>query len=162
MEEKFIPALFDSSSVEDLRELLSLNPRDGGLGINILRNDAEEQWEASTKITEPHVISIMNQENCVRTENGQGIKLGEIKSAVKMAAIEKKKKRVQQVKDSIPENAKRCMERAQDKGASAWLSPLPIENQKLVLNKEEFRDALRLRYDLRLPNLPSVCPCGKN
>ena len=35
---------------------------------------------------------------------------------------------------------------ARDKGASGWLNVLPLEDIGYVLNKEEFRDALGLRY----------------
>ena len=30
------------------------------------------------------------------------------------------------------------------------------------MNKEEFRDALALRYDKFIPGLPSRCPCGNH
>jgi hypothetical protein len=52
-------------------------------------------------------------------------------------------------------------EQARDKGASSWLNALPIEDQQFVLNKGEFKDALRLRYNIELENLPTVCPCGE-
>ncbi len=29
------------------------------------------------------------------------------------------------------------------------------------MNKEEFRDAIRLRYNMNLDNLPTYCPCGQ-
>ena len=50
---------------------------------------------------------------------------------------------------------------ARDRGASSWLNSLPIKELKFVLNKEEFWDSLRLRYNLDLENLPTTCPCGK-
>ena len=49
---------------------------------------------------------------------------------------------------------------ARDKGASSWLNALPLQDQGLALNKQEFRDSLRLRYNLALPDLPSHCTCG--
>ena len=48
------------------------------------------------------------------------------------------------------------------KGASGLLNVLPLEDEGYVLNKEEFRDALALRYNKSIPNLPSQCPCGKS
>ena len=47
-----------------------------------------------------------------------------------------------------------------DKGASHWLNALPICEQGFNLTKQEFRDALRLRYSIPLPGLPSSCVCG--
>ena len=52
-------------------------------------------------------------------------------------------------------------EQARDKGASSWLNSFPIEEQGFNLNKEEFRDALRLRYSLPLRDLPIYCTCGE-
>ena len=53
------------------------------------------------------------------------------------------------------------MEQARDKGASSWLNALPVEEMGFNLNKGEFRDALRLRYNMNLNDLPSTCACGK-
>ena len=53
------------------------------------------------------------------------------------------------------------IEQTTDKGASSWLNALPLENQDFNLNKAEFIDALRLRYDIPLENLPSTCACGE-
>ena len=52
------------------------------------------------------------------------------------------------------------LSRARDKGASNWLTVIPLEDEGYVLNKEEFRDAICLRYGLTLKGLPSKCPCN--
>ena len=49
---------------------------------------------------------------------------------------------------------------SRDKGASSWLNAIPLADQGLAVNKQEFRDSLRLRYDLPLVDLPSHCICG--
>ena len=49
----------------------------------------------------------------------------------------------------------------QEKGASSWLTVLPLKDQGFTLNKEEFRGALSLRYDRKIKNLPSKCSCGE-
>lgn len=46
------------------------------------------------------------------------------------------------------------------KGASSWLTVLPIRDVNFDLNKSECRDAVELRYDWEIPDLPSVCLCG--
>ena len=55
-----------------------------------------------------------------------------------------------------------AVEQARDKGASSWLTAILLEQQGFQLNKEEFRDSLRLRYGLPLQNLPRFCPCGQS
>ena len=54
------------------------------------------------------------------------------------------------------------MDVAEDKGASHWLSALPLAHQGFTLHKGAFRDALYLRYDCRPSNLPSCCVCGQD
>ena len=49
---------------------------------------------------------------------------------------------------------------ASEKGASSWLSTLPIIEHGFALHKGAFRDALCLRYGWRPAHLPSHCICG--
>jgi hypothetical protein len=56
---------------------------------------------------------------------------------------------------------RRNLEQLAQPGASTWLGALPLKEQGFNLNKAEFQDALHLRYDKRLKNLPFTCPCGK-
>ena len=46
------------------------------------------------------------------------------------------------------------------KGASKWLTVIPIDEMGFTLNKGEFRDALKLRYDWEIADKPSLCVCG--
>ena len=48
-----------------------------------------------------------------------------------------------------------------EKGASSWLSTLPIEEHGFALHKGAFREALCLRYGWHPPHLPSHCTCSK-
>ena len=73
----------------------------------------------------------------------------------------KQQLRKENTEATIPEYMKRCVEQARDDGASSWLNALPLKDQKLDLNKEQFTDALNLRYNQRLRNLPTHCPCGE-
>ena len=45
-------------------------------------------------------------------------------------------------------------------GSSNWLTSLPINDEGYVLNKQQFSDALRIRYNWQIPRLPSNCVCG--
>ena len=74
----------------DLRQLVTLTPAQGGLGVPDLRFEAPQQFAASTSITAPHVDSITTQsmfmvagENSTK-ESKSNIKpwncLGEIKN----------------------------------------------------------------------------------
>ena len=52
------------------------------------------------------------------------------------------------------------MDLATQKGASSWLAVVPIRDMNFDLNKSEFRDAVKLRYDWDVPDIPSVCVYG--
>ena len=54
---------------------------------------------------------------------------------------------------------KRALELAAEKGAGAWLTSLPLQSMGYTLNKQEFRDAICLRYGWRIPNTPIYCAC---
>ena len=47
---------------------------------------------------------------------------------------------------------------ARDKGATSWLTSLPLH--ELALHEQEFRDSLRMHYNLPLEDLPSRSTCG--
>ena len=50
---------------------------------------------------------------------------------------------------------------AAEKGSSAWLTVLPLQDLGFNLNKREFRDAIKLRYDWPVEEIPSTCACGE-
>ena len=70
------------------------------------------------------------------------------------------KEKPDQVKDSVSGKTSRAVDLATQKGASSWLTVLPIRDMNFDLNKSEFRDAVKLRYDWDVPDMPSVCVCG--
>ena len=49
-----------------------------------------------------------------------------------------------------------------EKGASSWLTVLPTKEHGFTLTKNEFRDAIHLRYSKTLKGMPSQYPCGQN
>ena len=52
--------------------------------------------------------------------------------------------------DRLPPDLLLHVNQARNKGASSWLTSLPLQEQGLALNKQEFRDSLRMRYNLPL------------
>jgi len=84
-----------------------------------------------------------------------------LRSELVSAKAERIKEKTTTVHDNLPEDAQRFMEQSQDRGASSWVNAIPIEEEGFNVNKQEFFDALRLRYNFPLPGLPPVCACGK-
>ena len=48
---------------------------------------------------------------------------------------------------------------ATHKGVYSWLTLLPIRDMNFDLNKSEFQDVVKLRYDWEVADTPSVCVC---
>ena len=61
---------------------------------------------------------------------------------------------------TIPKLRQRAMDLAQKRGASSWLTTLPLEKFGLTLHKGVFRDAIALRYGWQPALIPSTCACG--
>ena len=63
----FLPSLFGRAEPlpEELKELVSLSPAQGGIGIPDLKSEILEQFNASLDITAPHVNSIVNQSSFI-------------------------------------------------------------------------------------------------
>ena len=61
----------------------------------------------------------------------------------------------------LPQASRLSVELASEKGASSWLTTLPVVELGFHLNKSEFRDGLCLRYNWPLRYLPSHCVCGQ-
>ena len=62
------------------------------------------------------------------------------------------------MKNSLPTKAKRAV--ATEKGSSNWLTVIPFKELDYNLNKKEFRDAIKLRYDWEITDTPMLCACN--
>ena len=62
---------------------------------------------------------------------------------------------------SVSQSLQRSLSLAAERGASTWLSALPLATHGFHLSKSAFRDAIHLRYGWTPPNLPSLCACGR-
>jgi hypothetical protein len=66
------------------------------------------------------------------------------------------------IRESLPATKQRTMDLLNEKGASSWLTVLPLKEYGFNLNKSECRDALCLRYNWQLKNVAQHCVCGVN
>ena len=48
-----------------------------------------------------------------------------------------------------------------EKGASSWISTLPLKECGFVLSKQQFQDAIRIKYNIPLDGISQECACGK-
>jgi len=157
---KLIPLLTGSSPPNDtLRRLLSLPVRMGGLGLSS-PEDLRCEFTFSRQISSPLVSCILRQEMSYTPEvmNAQL----SAKSEVKRQRRENLNVAASSIYDSLSQDLKRAVDLATEKGASSWLSTLPIQEHGFALHKAAFYDAIAMRYGWMPTNVPTSCACGKS
>ena len=153
----FIPALTGRPPCSLLeRDLLSLPVRLGGLGLRNPAAESPSTFQASQCLTAPLVALIVAQEakQIVDPDSISTIK------NIKTSNRQRQTQLARSVHDQLPPQLKRCVDLAQEKGSSSWLSVLPFDEHGFYLHKGEFRDALCLRYGWNLGSMPQTCNCG--
>jgi hypothetical protein len=157
----FIPAITEGRVTvcsTDERLLLSLPVKKGGLAIPIFSNVAEFEFANSRLATQQLVINIKNQDSTSPVDREQ-YKIS--RKNIINAREERNNRILEQVRVKMDPEKLRASDLSRMKGASRWLTILPLKSEKFVLNKREFYDALSLRYRWIPKYLPSLCPCGK-
>ena len=159
IDEYIIKALFNGVALSYTERIwLSLPPRLGGLGLCIPSEIADIYYQNSKDITTILVDKIVNQHKKTYESIETDTKLK------KMRIRNEKKKREEEklayVKDLLPSHKLKVLEATTEKGASSWLTTLPLKDQGFYLNKQTFWDTIYLRYGLTLSRLPLKCVCG--
>ena len=65
--------------------------------------------------------------------------------------------KLEDLRNSLPEKTRRAVDLTAEKGASSWMTVIPVKEMDLNLNKREFKDAVNLRYDWQINDVPNVC-----
>jgi len=152
---KLLPAILGTSNISVLdRALYSILIRCGGHGIPNFEEKADHDYHTSVQITAPLAAIMITQGNTL--PNPDEVKTTRAEIHKQNSDIEKQHEEV--VIGTMNETTKKAVEQAKEKGASNWLSTLPLEDQGFTLNKGEFRDAIAIRYNKELRGLPSKCP----
>ena len=142
------------------RELFSLPVSLGGLGICDPYQVSGEHYSFSRELSRPLVDLILQQ--CITLPHDVIDSQCTILKQLSQAKHQSQVDTVQSVlARSPPHNLRLALECCQEKGASSWLSAIPIEQHGFTLHKTNFTDALCLRYGWIPPHLPSHCVCSK-
>ena len=158
---KFLPALLEGRSVtDDERKLLSLPPRLGGMGIIIPTRISDREFELSKSATKLLSDAIILQQKELPTDFE--IKSREAKHHIRKLRRDDQASVLENIRDGMTVEQKRGNEICREKGASNWLTALPIDEKDYHLSKREFWDAVNVRYGWPLSRLPSKCACGVN
>ena len=134
---------------------LALPLRLGGLGLQNPITMAKEQQSASQQICSPLVHRIIHQLHHMGDCN---VSQQEIKANISSRKRTQQKEEAKNLENQLPPNLQRSMELAQEKGASVWLTSLPIDDHGFAIHKCAFRDALALQYGWHSRIHPPTAP----
>ena len=156
---KLLPALTEGREVSDMeRDLISLPPRLGGLGIinpSVLSN---VEYDLSRIATSELTEAIKKQ--LTKLPDDFEEKTHADKQKAKMHRAGYYSGVFAEVTGQMSDVELKTNSINMEKGASNWLTTIPIGDFDFHLNKREFWDAINIRYNWPLSNLPTKCPCG--
>jgi len=156
---QFIPSITgDMKCSMDDRMLLALHPKLGGLGIPIFSkiSDVDVEYSNSKLLTRDLCDKIIRQEVKYEANN----EINNIKSKITLSRQSNHYNELKKLRTNMNETQQRLNDINCQNGASIWLTSLPIIEEGYRLNKQQFTDAVRIRYGWALSRLPSKCVCG--
>jgi len=139
------------------RNFFSLPPSQGGLGIPIFSELADHEFANSTLLTEQLQKNILSQEPPNNIDN-EAIK--KTKSRIKLNKTEHNKQLLKTTRETLPDDKNKLIDISCEKGASLWLTTLPIKDEEFQMDKQSFWDLINIRYGHQLTRLPNECVCG--
>ena len=155
----FIPSLTGRPPCSNLtRNLLALPVRLGGLGLVNPITTSDLNFQASEKVTAPLVAIISSQD---QTQEVDDAEINTVKKDLRASNRQRSEEEANIIYSQLTPQMKRQIDLAKERGASSWLSVLPLSDQGFHLHKGEFGDALCLRYGWTLPNTQNLSNCGK-
>ena len=112
--------------------------------------------EHSVKVTTPLVQQIVAQSHQMPDDS----LVKPLQQAVRSERAKALQDRAVHIREVAPQKVQRALDLAAEKGSSVWLTVLPLREMGFNLNKREFRDAIKLRYDWPVDDISSTCVCG--
>ena len=129
------------------------------MGLYNPTKNSDKEFNASTRITANLTDIICRQEKDLSNYDREAV--DHAIKAIKAEKLENKQAALQNVNNLVSDKMKRILLLSQGKGAGSWLTTTPVHSLGIGLNKQEFRDAICLRYGWRVPHTPSHCQCGQ-
>ena len=123
--------------------------RKGDLGVTNPYQEAAVEYAASTKISQRHELL---DDSRIQT----------LKQIAWKEKNDARNVKAEVINISTSQRTNGFLEFASEKRASTWLTVTPISDMGFNLNKCEFKDGLRLKYDWPFSDNQSKCICGES
>ena len=158
---EFIPSITGKLHIPDvIRRIFSLPAKHGGMGILDITETSDMEYSNSIKSTHALTEAIYNQQESFSDNSEEQAR---IHKAITYSRDEYFKIQKNIIVQNLPPQTRRQLDLISEKGASSWLTSLPLKEYGFLLNKQEFHDAISLRYNLTLSTLNrnGICVCGE-
>ena len=159
LKSKLIPSILGTSFCsEEMRKVLRLPPRLGGMGFQNPSEESDCEYENSRLATNELSNAIFEQQTSLHIDScTQEAALKEVKACKERRLNEMQ----EEMKAVVSDHLQKVIQLLCEKGASSWLTSLPLQELGFRLNKLQFNDAICMRYDIRPRDVPSRCACGE-
>ena len=118
-----IPAITKQAFNQNDRNIISFLPRHGGLRITNPCTEPCLEYSSSIKVTAPLVEKIVSQSHELPEENDvRSVKQEALRDREEVA-----KDQLRNFKDTLPKKSSRALDLAAEKGASTWLTVIPLK-----------------------------------
>ena len=135
-----------------MRRVMALPTYLHGLGLEDPRSESESEYSASQN--QSHPISEFNLQQYGQLNADTLEKQRQARSAVRQEKRHAAAEDTRLLLDELLDDIKRMVNLAAEKGASNWLSVLPVAEHSFYFNKTAFKDAICLRFGWRPERLP--------
>ena len=156
LHQQVIPAITGREPTNEVeRDLMEPPARHGGLSIPKPPQTASRLHQASLSLTSSLIQSLTAK---VTVPEGS-VPVLKCKAKVHQEARQEARCAAAYLHKQLPEKLQLARALACEKGASSWLTTLPLKVHGFELPKGSFRDALCLRYGGQAPQLLTTCVC---
>ena len=155
---------FIGRDISDLeRRILALPISMGGMGIDNPVVNAQPAYKNSRTLTEPLVQQILSLELTPFISSAESdFHALKLRKSIQCSELQRHQLEYEDIKQLIKAPVlARSLELNTEPGASIWLSSKPYAHSGFELNRLEFLDAIRLRYNLEFGDIQGTCECGK-
>ena len=127
----------------------------GALAIPIFSELSDQEFKNS--VTQPSLKAILEKRHALDDYNQNQ----NVKKEIRSTKTKRYETIFKNVLENFPIHQHRAMEVSLEKGASIWLTSIPLVDEGYVISKNIFWDLICLRYGWSLRQLPLKCECGE-
>ena len=160
----FLPIIVGNHAFTNTdRDIYSLPTRFGGLAVSNPVEMCPLEYSLSRKATQPLTEAILNQKLTLSPEETHEMnqKIKHAKNGISSEKTLYNKYKLASIKAKCTDDISRNLDILCQKGASSWLTALPLEEFHYTLSKQEFTDAVLMRYKHPIRDRPQICACSK-